>query len=170
MAILIGLAVAVTLIPALLAIGGRAIFWPHRPGVELSPTDAAEETPTLETQGSSDRGRTHPHAASRSPPSCSLKTSYIWTRRALISSSFLTASLPCTSGMTACRIALAPSPDGVPVTAFISLAACEPTSKIAPSVSPKPAPCVWRVSRSVRGGCGPMRKTPLVCGVSRGYA
>jgi RND superfamily putative drug exporter len=46
MAILIGLAVGVTLIPALLAIGGRAIFWPRRPGVELSPADAAEETPT----------------------------------------------------------------------------------------------------------------------------
>jgi RND superfamily putative drug exporter len=36
MAILIGLAVAITLIPALLAIGGRAVFWPRRPGVELS--------------------------------------------------------------------------------------------------------------------------------------
>jgi putative drug exporter of the RND superfamily len=46
MAVLIGLAVAVTLIPALLAIGGRAVFWPRRPGVELSSADAAEETPT----------------------------------------------------------------------------------------------------------------------------
>jgi putative drug exporter of the RND superfamily len=46
MAILIGLAVAITLIPALLAIGGRAVFWPRRPGVELSHGEAAEETPT----------------------------------------------------------------------------------------------------------------------------
>jgi putative drug exporter of the RND superfamily len=56
MAILIGLAVAVTLIPALLAIGGRAIFWPRRPGVELSATDAAEETPT-EREGRPGRTR-----------------------------------------------------------------------------------------------------------------
>jgi RND superfamily putative drug exporter len=43
MAVLVGLAVAVTLIPALLAIGGRAVFWPRRPGVELARADAAEE-------------------------------------------------------------------------------------------------------------------------------
>ncbi len=46
MAILIGLAVAVTLIPALLAIGGRMVFWPRRPGIEISSEEAAEETPT----------------------------------------------------------------------------------------------------------------------------
>jgi RND superfamily putative drug exporter len=43
MAVLVGLAVAVTLIPALLAIGGHAVFWPRRPGVELARDDAAEE-------------------------------------------------------------------------------------------------------------------------------
>jgi RND superfamily putative drug exporter len=46
MAVLIGLAVAVTLIPALLAIGGRAVFWPRRPGVEIAAGEAAEEPPT----------------------------------------------------------------------------------------------------------------------------
>jgi hypothetical protein len=69
MAIFIALAVAVTLIPALLAIGGRAIFWPHRPGVELSPTDAAKETPTLETQGSRQPGK---DASSRCEPLASV--------------------------------------------------------------------------------------------------
>ncbi len=34
MAVLLGLLVAVTLIPALLAMGGRTLFWPRRPGVE----------------------------------------------------------------------------------------------------------------------------------------
>jgi putative drug exporter of the RND superfamily len=46
MAVLIGLAVAVTLIPALIAIAGRGLFWPRRPGVEIAPGDAVEEPPT----------------------------------------------------------------------------------------------------------------------------
>ncbi|HEX2160803.1 MAG TPA: MMPL family transporter, partial [Thermoleophilaceae bacterium] len=45
LAVLIGLLVAITLIPALLAIGGSAVFWPRRPGVEVSSAEAAEEKP-----------------------------------------------------------------------------------------------------------------------------
>ncbi len=45
MAVLIGLLVAITLIPALLAVGGRALFWPRRPGVELGRVEVAEEVP-----------------------------------------------------------------------------------------------------------------------------
>jgi RND superfamily putative drug exporter len=45
MAVLIGLAVTVTLIPALLAIGGISLFWPRRPGVEVPAREAVEETP-----------------------------------------------------------------------------------------------------------------------------
>lgn len=44
LAVLIGMAVSVTLVPAVLAIAGPAVFWPRRPGRELSP-DAAEEEP-----------------------------------------------------------------------------------------------------------------------------
>ena len=43
MSVLVGLAVSVTLVPALLAIGGRAVFWPRRPGREVVGPDAAEE-------------------------------------------------------------------------------------------------------------------------------
>jgi RND superfamily putative drug exporter len=43
MAVLVGLAVAITLIPALIAIGGRLVFWPRRPGIEMVGDDAAEE-------------------------------------------------------------------------------------------------------------------------------
>jgi len=35
LAVLVGLVVALTLVPALLAIGGRWVFWPSRPGTEL---------------------------------------------------------------------------------------------------------------------------------------
>lgn len=56
MAILVGLAVSVTFVPALLAIGGRALYWPRRPGVEASAEKAAEETPT-EREGRSGRSR-----------------------------------------------------------------------------------------------------------------
>lgn len=45
LAVLVGLLVSITLIPALLAIGGGATFWPRRPGVEVSSVDAAEEKP-----------------------------------------------------------------------------------------------------------------------------
>jgi putative drug exporter of the RND superfamily len=43
LAVLVGLLVAITLIPALLAIGGGALFWPRRPGIEASREDVAEE-------------------------------------------------------------------------------------------------------------------------------
>ncbi len=56
MAGLIGLAVAITLVPALLAIGGRWIFWPRWPGIEVSASQAAEETPT-ERRGRPRRSR-----------------------------------------------------------------------------------------------------------------
>ncbi len=42
MSVLIGLLVSVTLIPALLAIGGRALFWPRRPGIEHRETSGDE--------------------------------------------------------------------------------------------------------------------------------
>jgi RND superfamily putative drug exporter len=45
LAVLVGLMVSITLIPALLAIGGSAIFWPRRPGIEVSSAEAAEERP-----------------------------------------------------------------------------------------------------------------------------
>ncbi len=48
MAILIGLMVALTLVPAVLGIGGRWLFWPRRPGIEATLEQAAEETPTEE--------------------------------------------------------------------------------------------------------------------------
>ena len=44
-AVLIGLLVSLTLVPACLAIFGRALFWPRRPQAELSPEQAAEESP-----------------------------------------------------------------------------------------------------------------------------
>ncbi|HEU4974839.1 MAG TPA: MMPL family transporter [Baekduia sp.] len=45
-AVLVGLVVALTFVPACLAIFGRALYWPRRPAVELSAQEAAEETPT----------------------------------------------------------------------------------------------------------------------------
>ena len=45
MAVFVGLIVTVTLIPALLALGGDKLFWPRRPRRELAPEAAAEETP-----------------------------------------------------------------------------------------------------------------------------
>jgi len=64
MAVLVGLAVTITLVPALLAIGGRALFWPRRPGVELAPGLAAEETPS-EREGRPRRTRALALATSR---------------------------------------------------------------------------------------------------------
>jgi len=49
LAVLLALAVAVTLIPALLAIVGDATFWPSRPGREVTTERGAEETPTERT-------------------------------------------------------------------------------------------------------------------------
>ncbi len=46
LAVLLALAVAVTFIPALLAIVGDATFWPSRPGREIPAERGAEETPT----------------------------------------------------------------------------------------------------------------------------
>jgi len=46
LAILVGLLVSVTFVPAVLAIGGRWLFWPRRPGIDVPAADAAEETPT----------------------------------------------------------------------------------------------------------------------------
>jgi RND superfamily putative drug exporter len=48
-AVLIALAVAVTFIPAALAILGDRVFWPSRPGREVPASRAAEETPTERT-------------------------------------------------------------------------------------------------------------------------
>ncbi len=44
--VLLALAVAITLIPALLAIVGEATFWPSRPGRDVPAERGAEETPT----------------------------------------------------------------------------------------------------------------------------
>ncbi len=44
MAVLLGLLVAITLIPALLAVGGRAMFWPRTPGPAPAEDHSAEET------------------------------------------------------------------------------------------------------------------------------
>ena len=49
MAVLVGLVVTITLIPALLAIFGQTLFWPRRPRRELAPEAAAEETPDEQT-------------------------------------------------------------------------------------------------------------------------
>jgi putative drug exporter of the RND superfamily len=46
LAVLLALAVAVTFIPALLAIVGDATFWPSRPGREIPAERGAEESPT----------------------------------------------------------------------------------------------------------------------------
>jgi len=47
MAVLVGLAASVTLVPALLAVGGRALFWPRRPGLEAG---SAEEEPSPDSR------------------------------------------------------------------------------------------------------------------------
>jgi RND superfamily putative drug exporter len=44
-AVLVGMLVAITFVPAMLALVGRAVFWPSRPGVELASAATAEETP-----------------------------------------------------------------------------------------------------------------------------
>ena len=44
-AVIVGLAVALTFIPAFMALFGSALLWPSRPGRELSPEQAAEEKP-----------------------------------------------------------------------------------------------------------------------------
>lgn len=64
-AVLLALAVAVTFIPALLAIVGDATFWPSRPGREIPAERGAEETPT-ELTGRPVRSRAL-RAASRHP-------------------------------------------------------------------------------------------------------
>jgi len=65
LAVLLALAVAVTLIPALLAIVGDATFWPSRPGREIPAERGAEETPT-EVKGRPVRSRAL-RAAGRHP-------------------------------------------------------------------------------------------------------
>jgi RND superfamily putative drug exporter len=55
-AVLIGLVVSLTLVPACLAIFGGALYWPRRPRVELSDEEAAEETAT-EREGRPARSR-----------------------------------------------------------------------------------------------------------------
>ena len=54
LSVVIGLVVAVTLIPALLALVGRAVFWPRRPAVQSSPRPAQAPGPPA---GRSLRGR-----------------------------------------------------------------------------------------------------------------
>ena len=44
-AVAVGLAVALTFIPACMALFGSALLWPSRPGRELTPEQAAEEKP-----------------------------------------------------------------------------------------------------------------------------
>lgn len=46
LSLLVGLAVAITFVPALLAIGGRWLFWPRRPGIEVEVKEAAEDPAT----------------------------------------------------------------------------------------------------------------------------
>lgn len=45
MAVLIGMVVTLTLVPALLAVAGDKVFWPRRPGREIPAAAALEETP-----------------------------------------------------------------------------------------------------------------------------
>lgn len=51
MAVLVGLLVSVTLVPALLAVGGRALFWPRRPGVPAEGGGAHGALPTHHRPG-----------------------------------------------------------------------------------------------------------------------
>ncbi len=64
LSLLVGLLVAITFVPALLSIGGRWLFWPRRPGVEVPAGEAAEETPT-ERSGRPARHRAVELAAAR---------------------------------------------------------------------------------------------------------
>jgi RND superfamily putative drug exporter len=64
LSLLVGLLVAISFVPALLAIGGRWLFWPRRPGVDVPAREAAEETPT-ERRGRPARHRAVELAASR---------------------------------------------------------------------------------------------------------
>jgi putative drug exporter of the RND superfamily len=45
LAVVVGLAVSLTFIPACLALFGAAVLWPSRPGREMSAEEAAEESP-----------------------------------------------------------------------------------------------------------------------------
>ena len=51
LAVVVGLAVALTFIPACLALFGSALLWPSRPGHEISPEEAAEEKPADARRG-----------------------------------------------------------------------------------------------------------------------
>ena len=44
-AVLVGVLVATTFVPAALAVAGSSVFWPSRPGRDVPPSTAAEETP-----------------------------------------------------------------------------------------------------------------------------
>ena len=44
-AVFVGMLVAITFVPAALAVLGHAVFWPRRPGRELTPAATVEETP-----------------------------------------------------------------------------------------------------------------------------
>ncbi len=46
LSVLVAMVVALTLVPALIASFGGALFWPRRPGRELAPEAAAEERPS----------------------------------------------------------------------------------------------------------------------------
>ncbi len=48
-AVMLGMLVAITFVPAALAVAGHTVFWPTRPGRELSPAATAEETPDEQT-------------------------------------------------------------------------------------------------------------------------
>jgi RND superfamily putative drug exporter len=56
LAVLVGLLVAITFLPALLAICGAATFWPRRPRVELAP-EAAAEAPAADRPARRTRNR-----------------------------------------------------------------------------------------------------------------
>ena len=51
MAVLLGLLVAITLIPALLAVGGRMLFWPRRPGLEVRVANASAKPADTAAEG-----------------------------------------------------------------------------------------------------------------------
>lgn len=70
LAVLIGLCVAVTLVPAAMAIAGMSLFWPSRPGREISAEATAEQV-----DARSRRGRTRALAlATRHPLAVSIAT------------------------------------------------------------------------------------------------
>jgi len=64
LSLLIGLLVSVSFLPAALAIGGRGLFWPRRPGADVPAAEGAEETPT-ERHGRPARHRAVELAAAR---------------------------------------------------------------------------------------------------------